>query len=212
MNGKVLVGNYKKNGVETSFNYGTDLTALEKIMFVKNVIDNLFIADIYNTIVKDLFFDFEIINAFTDIDISYIDGNNAVNEIEKLVANVNVEEIKSNLKDGLISDLVKAVELNITYKTGIKSDVIADSLASLLNTIERKIENIDVDSIMNVSNTLSNISGDFTPEKLIEAYSKSDAFLKTIEGKLDERNKTITNTMKNVKTVSGNKRGRKSVK
>ena len=54
-------------------------------MFVNSVVDTLIDDDSYNSIIKDLIFDFNIIRVFTDIDTSFInvkdDDGNDVNPI-----------------------------------------------------------------------------------------------------------------------------------
>ena len=84
---------------------------------------------------------------FTDINIPFINENNdedSVNLIilieEFLESNNAIEIIKANMKDGLISELNNAIDKSIEYRTGIHVNPLNDALASLANTIERKIE------------------------------------------------------------------------
>lgn len=178
------------NKKEIAFCFSTNLSAKDKMKFVNNV-THLLVGDNYNGVIKDLIFDYEIINIFTDVDTTYIgESADTISAIEDLVMNTNIVEIViANMEDGLIDILHKAVDDNIQYKTGIKVNPINDSLSSLLRTFEKKINGINVEEMMNFANAVSGISGQLTPEKILDAYSKTDMFTENQSIRVAEREK-----------------------
>lgn len=182
-----------------SFNFFTNLSAVDKMKFV-NEVTNLVLTDNYYMVIKDMIFDFVIINIFTDIDISEIsEAPNSISRIEELLETTNIVEIvKANMEEGLLFELKDAVDKNIEYRTGIHTSHISDSISKLLNTIESKISGIDTQMIAELAEKLIGISGDLTVEKLAEAYSNTDS-AKKFQTELTERKEKqaqIINDMK----------------
>lgn len=165
-------GVYTRNNEEISFDFDISLRAIDKVKFVKFVTDSLVDED-YNYILKDMIFDFGIIYIFTNVNVEHY--LNSIDMIEDLLNETNIVKIvKANAEIGLIEELHQAVDYNIEYKTGIHRNVIEESLASLLDTVDQKISNIDTDSMMEMAQVMSGISGELTADKILEAYSKSD--------------------------------------
>jgi len=176
MNRIVKMGVYTRNGEENTFNYYSALRAYDKLKFVNFVTDTLVDGN-YNSVIRDMVFDIAVVHIMTDIDVSNIlDSNDAVNQIEDFLDETNIVEIVKANADDLIEELNDAVDKNIEYKTGIHKNPIAESLSHLLNTLEKKVTDIDTDSIMKMAQVIGNMSGEFTADKVIEAYSKSDMF------------------------------------
>ena len=179
MKKNVKTGVCMRNGVEESFNFYTNLRMVDKLQFVNTVVGCV-VGDNYDAIIKDMMFDFTIISDFTDFDISDImnpDNKDSINMIEDLLDETNIVDIvKANAEEGLIDELYKAVELGIEYRTGIHKNPLIESLSNLLNVVENKVSAIDTDSMNEMANVINGISGEFTPDKFIEAYSKSDLY------------------------------------
>ena len=177
MNRNVKTGIYTHNGEEVNFNFYTSLRAYDKMRFVQNV-TNLVVGDNYNSVIKEMMFDFMIIEVFTDVDITEINNSkDAINMIEQLLDETNIVNIvKANAESGVIAELENAVDDNIEYRTGVRRNTIADSISSLLNTIETKLSDIDTDGMMQMAQVIIGMSGEMTPERMLEAYSKSDIF------------------------------------
>lgn len=177
MNRNVKMGVYTHNGKEVGFNFYTSLSVVDKIKFV-NSVTGYVVDDNYNSVIKDMMFDFAIIDIFTDIDTTEIyKSNNALSMIEDLLHETNIVDIvKANIEYGVIAELEKAVDDNIEYRTGIHKNPLTESLSSLVNTIERKLDGIDTNAMMQMAQVVSNMSGEMTPERMLEAYSKSDMF------------------------------------
>lgn len=188
MKKNVKVGIYTHNGKEVGFNFYTSLRAVDKIKFVDSVTGYL-VGNNYNSVIKDMMFDFTIIDVFTDVDITkIINSDDAINMIEDLLDETNIVAIvKANAECGLIAELEKAVDDNIEYRTGIHKNPLTESLSSLVNTIERKLDGIDTDAMMQMAQVISGMSGEMTPERMLEAYSKSDMFKERYAQLIEDR-------------------------
>lgn len=177
------------------FNFSTNLRASEKIRFVNNV-TNMIVSDDYNLIIKDLIFDLYIIDIFTDVDLTFInESKDSISEIEDFLNNTNIVDIVvANMDNGLLDELKYAINKNIDYQTGIHDNPIADSFVLLLNTIQSKIKEINIDDIEKFIKTMNGITGDFTPEKIVEAYVNTDIFKdrqKELQYEQERHNKKI---------------------
>lgn len=182
---------------EHGFSFRTDLTASKKISFVNGIVDTL-VGDFYNGIIKDMIFDYMIVKVFTDVDLDYMrEMSDELPEIESLLERTNIVEIvKKNAKAGLIDSLRVAVDEGIEFKTGIRPNVlmpIATTLSSVLKTFESKVNEINVDEMSKLASVMSGITGELTPEKLLEAYAKSDIFV----GNRAEREEILASHTKN---------------
>lgn len=178
MNKNVKMGVYTRNGESISFNFYTNLRAVDKMKFVDTVTSYV-VGDNYNSVIRDMMFDFTIIEVFTDVDITEIINSktDSINMIEDLLYETNIAAIvRANAESGLIAELEKAVDDNIEYRTGVRRNPIADGISSLLNTIETKLSGIDTEGMMQMAQVISGMSGEMTPERVLEAYSKSDMF------------------------------------
>ena len=199
-----------KNGIFTynnesyEFRFKTSLSAYDKQVFVKTVINNLIDDDYYDVVIKDLIFDFAIIELFTNVDTSFIDnqkdddGNkiNPITVIEHFLEESDVLKIvKANMEDGLLENLNRAVDLNIQYLTGINMNPINDAIASLVSTLEKKVDGIDLDSMMEMAQKFTNMTENLTTENVVNEYINSSFHqnkLKEIEEAKEEKCKIIS--------------------
>lgn len=195
--------NYANNKELVGFKFYTNLSASEKVKFINFVTDTL-VDKNYCSILRDMIFDYAIISNFTDVDISEVqESKNSINLIEDLLEETNIVAIvKANAEEGLIDELSKAVDDNIEYRTGIHKSSLGDALAKLLNTIEKKISDVDTDSMMEMAKKLSNMTGELTPESIVEAYSKSDAFKNHMDEVNAKRQKAFEITESIVKAMN----------
>lgn len=183
MNIEIKAGMYTRNGEDVPFNFYTSLSAYNKVRFVDSVVSAIVTDDGYNYVIKDMLFDFWVVNFFTDVDVSEVaEAENNIDAIENFLDDTNIVDIvKMNVVPGILDELEKAVEFNIEYKTGIHINPISSSLSSLLDTIERKVEDVDFEEMMGIADAISSISGELTPEKMLDAYAKTDIFKKNWE-------------------------------
>ncbi len=184
-----------KNGVFTyndndyNFDFSTSLSAYEKQIFVKTVVDNLVGEEGYDVVLRDLIFDFVIIEMFTNIDTSFInvkdeDGNNIspIITIEHFLKESNVVDVvKANMEDGLLDELNHSIDLNIQYLTGIQTNPLNDALANLLSALEKKINDIDLSDAMKMAQKFMGMTGEFNLDNLVNAYMNSDIHKKNLE-------------------------------
>ena len=183
-----------KNGVFTykdesyNFNFNTSLSAYDKLVFIKTVVDNIVSDNSYDVVIKDLIFDFAIIEVFTNIDTSFInakdengDDIDSIILIEHFLEESNaVDVVKANMEIGLLDELYRAVDLNIQYLTGINPNPLNEAIASLVSTLEKKINEVDLDSMMGMAQKLAGMTEDFTLENAVNAYMNSDIHKKNL--------------------------------
>lgn len=184
-----------KDGQESQieFNFATDLTARNKVVFVNSVVDTI-VDDTnkrYNGIIKDLIFDFTIVDRFTDIDVTEIrDSADTITAIENFLAETNIVDIvTANVSTQLMESLRIAVDENIQYKTGVNPNNISTAVSNLLGKFEKMIEGVDVTELVDFADKVGGISDNVTVDKIVDAYSRSEAFKKVADGmaKRDER-------------------------
>ena len=195
----VMTGAYMHNDKAYNFNFATNISAFNKLLFVNAVTDSIVDDKHYNSIVRNLIFDFNIIRIFTDIDTSFInakddDGNsiNPIIPIEQFLEETNIVDIvKANMDVGLLDELNTAVDKSIQYLTGIHPSPIADSLAKLLSTIEKKVNEVDLDSMMDMANKFGGMTEDFTLDNVVNAYMNSDYHKKNLD-EIEESKKQKT--------------------
>lgn len=196
MMNEMKMGVYTYNGESANFNFYTDLTASKKAVFVRTVVDTVVDGNNYDSVLRDIAFDYATISMFTDIDTSFLKvvdekGNEVIDIdlIEEFILSTNVVEIiKVNAFPTLFDELEKAVNLNIEYRTGIHPSPIADSFSSLLSAIEKKINEVDLTNMTEMAQKLVGMAGDFTPESIVNAYLSSDIHKKNLEEIAEAKN------------------------
>lgn len=187
----VKTGAYTYKNESIPFNFYTELRAVDKIKFINAVCDTLIDTNYYS-VIRDLVFDFQIVNVFTDVVVPELqDSPSPISIIEEFLDDTNIVEIvKANVDKKLIAELEKAVDENIEYRTGIHKNTLEDALTSLLHTVEQKINDVDTEGMMEMAMKLNSISDELTPERMLQAYSETDMFKNRIYEKEKERKHT----------------------
>lgn len=178
MKHEVKTGVYTIDGKDNSFAFYTSLNAYRKSQFVVSV-SNILVGDNYNYVIRDLAFDFCIVAIFTDIDTTDVqDADDGITAMEEFVDKFKpvIDIVKENAVDGVLDELRKAIDLNIEYHTGIHINPISSSLANLLDTLNNKFSGFDLDKMMEIAEPMSKIAGELTPEKMLDAYAKTNIF------------------------------------
>ena len=177
-----MTGTYMYNGEAQNFNFGTNLSSMDKLRFVNSVVDLLVGDKNYNSIIRNLIFDFFIVDIFSDIDTSEFMGSPSfIDDVEQFLGESNVIDIiMANADDGVIDELNRAVDLNIEYRTGIHPSVLNEAIANLISTIEQKIGSVDLNGMMDMAQLFSGMTEEFTPENIVNAYLNSDVHKKNI--------------------------------
>lgn len=178
MNNEIKTGVYTLDGEDTPFAFYTSLNAYRKSQFVVSVCNTL-VGDNYNYVLDDLVFDYFIVAIFTDIDVSEVQkSDNGISAMEEFVDKFKpvIDTVKGNAVDGVLDELRKAIDLNIEYRTGIHINPISSSVASFIDTIERKVDGVDLNSMMDLAQSIAGISDELTADKLLDAYAKTNIF------------------------------------
>lgn len=168
-------GTYFYGDESYNFNFATSLSASEKVTFVNSVV-NTIVDDNYNSIIRDIAFDYVIIRVFTDVDTSLLQNSeDIIDAIEHFLDETNIVDIvKANMEVGLLESLSTAVDKAIEFRTGIHPSHIADALSSLLSTLEKKVEEIDLGSAMSMAQKFAGMGDEFNLDNLVKAYMDSD--------------------------------------
>ena len=182
-------GVYAYNDETYSFNFVTNLSTSDKAIFVRTVVDTIVDNDSYDSVLRDIIFDYTIISMFTDVDTSLFkvedNGNSIVTDIdliEEFLLDTNIVEIvRANAFPTLFEQLEKAIDKSIENKTGIHHYSILYSISSLLSTIEKKIEDIDLESAMEMVQKFVSITDNLTPDSIVNAYINSDVHKENLE-------------------------------
>ena len=184
---------------EIDFKYRTELTLQQKVSFVNFVLGVIFDDDYCFSIIKNEVFDIALIYMFTDVLKYDEDFTFSLNNIEEMLNTTNVIEIlKKEIDNDLIKDLNEVIDINIAYKTGVNVNSISTSFSSLLKTIENKVSDFDVDEFSNTLKKFGDITNGMSPDKIMELYTKTDAYKKNYKGTLSTKNKQIRELKKEI--------------
>ena len=171
----VMMGTYFNGDESHNFNFYTDLSVANKLKFVDSVVDILVNDTHYNSVIRDLVFDFFVVDIFTDIDTTELKDSNAfLNDVEQFLYDTNIVEIVKANANHVIVELNDAIDKSIQYLTGIHPNPINEALASLLSTIEKKINEVDLDSMMGMAQKFANMTDGFNMDDFVNSYMNSD--------------------------------------
>lgn len=188
-------GTYYYNDESYNFNFCTDISIANKAKFVNSVVSLVVDENHYNSVIRDLVFDFYVVDIFTDIDTKkFKDSDTFLDDVEDFLLSTNIVEIvKANAFPTLFDELNDAVDKSIQYLTGIHPSPLSDALSSLLSTLEKKINEVDTDSMMGMAKKFASMTGEFTPDSIVNAYINSDIHKKNLaeiaEAKKDSKDK-----------------------
>ena len=189
----VEVGVYHRGDEEIAFAYKNDMPIGMKVAFIDSVVDVVAGDDYYYPILKDLIFDFQLVNVLTNIEVDIEDGltnMQQLNAIEEFMNGCDIADVlKINLDIDMLMELYEGVNRAIEYKTGIHPSPIADGIASILKVAEDKMRGFDMNSVSDLAGVFSKMQGDITPEKMLEAYANSDVFKKMANDVVEKQNK-----------------------
>lgn len=162
----------KRTNEELKFSFQTDLTIKEKIRFVSKVVNTIVSDDDYYSFLKDLIFDFEIIEVFTDIDTTDIsESMDRITAMEEFVNNTNVVEIVKANATNVIEELSQAVDNDIEFKTGVHHNSVLESLEKLIESLNNML-NKNYDDIVSMAKKINEM-GDIQSEDLLNIIAKN---------------------------------------
>lgn len=180
MNDILMNGTYIKDEEFYNFNFSTNLSVANKARFVNSVVDLVVDDKYYDSVVRDIVFDFFVISIFTDIDVEeMLSSPTFFDDVEQFLNETNIVEIvKANAAPNLFAELNEAVGKSIEYRTGIHTNPFNEALASLVSTFEKKVNEFDLSSAMEMVQKFTNMTGDSSPESImrniVNAYMESD--------------------------------------
>lgn len=186
---EMKTGVYFYNDESYDFDFYTKLSSAKKLEFVNSVVDLLIDENHYNSIIRDLIFDYYTIKVFTTIDTEELDNSlNFLNDVEDFLLSTNiVEVIRANAFPTLFDELNMAVDKSIQYLTGIHPSPLSDAFASLLSALEKKTNEVNLDSMMGMAQKIASMIGEFTPDSIVNAYMNSDMHKKNLEEIADSK-------------------------
>ena len=169
------MGTYFYNDESYNFEFATSLSASDKISFINSIVDTV-VSNNYYTVIRDMLFDFAIVRTFTDIDTTFVKNSDSmIDTIEEFLNETNIVEIvKANMEIGLLEELNNAVDKAIEFRTGIHPSPLNDALASLLSTLEKKVNEIDLGSAMSMAQKFAGMTDEFNLDNLVKAYMNSE--------------------------------------
>ena len=173
---EMKTGVYVHNEDSHEFKFYTDLTTSKKLEFVNSVVDLLVDENHYNSVIRDLVFDFYVVTIMTDIDTTELAKSETfLDTVEEFLLSTNIVDIvKANAFPTLFDELNKAVDDSIEYLTGIHKNPLNDILSSLFSAFEKKIDEVDMSKMLEMANMLNGITGELTPESIVNAYLESE--------------------------------------
>lgn len=191
---KVYIGKYFDNRLdkEVEFEYTIALTLKQKTTFVNNVLEVLFQNDYCYSIIKNEIINIMIIDSFTNIFKTDEDFDYSLNKIEEFLSNTNVLDVlRKEIPSELIKELTDVIDRNIAYKTGVNENDLSTVLSSLLKTIEDKISDFDVNELTTTLKEFSKITDGLSQEKILDLYTKTDAYKENYENVVQSKNEEI---------------------
>lgn len=182
---KNMTATYVYNDEMYNYNYAKNIKPLQAISLIKNVTDvviDMSDAFIYIATLKDIIFDYCLIDVFTDIDISFLEDD--LDKIYDFVINTDIAEtIKSNAENSIIQNLEKDINQSIQLKTGIKVNSIEDTMVNVIKEMTDNINIADfntnkISDLINSVKAMNDNSELFTPDKIIEAFANTEKYRK----------------------------------
>lgn len=181
--------NEMKTGVYThgeesyTFKFYTDLTVSKKMKFVNSVVSLVVDDKHYNSVIRDLLFDFYVVDILTDIDTTNLkDSSNFLDDVENFLLETNIVEIvKANAFPVLFDELNRAVDDAVEYLTGIHKNPLNYALSSLMSAIEKKMDEVDLSDMISMAQKFAEMTKELTTDNIINAYMNSDIHKKNLD-------------------------------
>lgn len=190
-------GSYTYNGETKEYHYSPTATYMEQVAFVNGVTSTVITDSGYMPLLKDVVFNLRLVQMFTDIDMSQFNDDDGLNldMFAKFDEETGMSEyLKLDLFDsGLTNALIKSVDDNIAYKTGIRRDGITESIVDLINTVKDRLatwgEGLTAEDALDFIDKFkqSGING----ENIVKTYLDSDNYKKNVLDVVDSKNADI---------------------
>lgn len=195
---------YTYNGKVIEYSYSPTATYGEQCAFVAIVSDRVFIKGNYLPLLKDIAFDYVLLENFTDIDFVKTGINNidAFAEFDKGTG--LAKKLKANLNPTMLKTLTASVDANIEYKRQTAQDDFTTELTLLLKNLNDRFadSNNDIDPETTMAFMKKFIESGFDGESIAKAYLGSDAFKKNVENVIDKKNEDIRDLKQKLNAVT----------
>lgn len=181
---EMKIGTYIHGEENYTFEFYTDLSVSQKAKLVNSVVSLVVDGENYNSVIRDLVFDFYVVDIMTDIDYTteLKESLKFLDDVEDFLSETNIVDIvKANAFPTLFDELNNAVDKSIEYKTGIHPSPLNEALTSLVNTLESKLNAYDMGEAMGMASKFLGMTEDFTPENIVKAYLQSDVHKKNLD-------------------------------
>lgn len=199
MMNSMKTGAYIYNDELYNFNFYTNISASDKLKFVNSVVSILIDENNYHSIIRDLIFDFYIVDVFTDVDTKDLKSSPVfINDVEDFLLSTNIVEIvRANSLPYLFDELNSAVDKSIEYLTGIHPNPLSDAFTKLIFALEKKVSEVDLDSVMTMAQKFASMTDELTSDSIVNAYMNSDIHKKNL-AEIEESKKQKTELAKNL--------------
>jgi len=181
MEKKMYTGTYTvvdgENEKEITFNYKKELSSIERISFVNSIAETVINGTDYYPTLEGVMFGFELVRSFTDIDTSNIVTIDEIDDFLEVNDNL-IRTLFEVIDEKLIKGLMESTRKVIDHRLAIYESPLANSLDKLINTLETKLNEINVNDFMGFAKKLSDVPNELTAEKMLEAYANTDIFKK----------------------------------
>lgn len=176
-------GIYTYNEDNLAFEFYTDLSVSKKAKFVNSVVSLVVDGENYNSVIKDIVFDFFVVDIMTNVNTGKLKKSDKfLDDIEDFLLETNIVDIvKANAFPTLFEELNNAVDKAIEYKTGIHSNPLGEAISNLVNTLERKLDTLDMSKAMEMADKLGGMTEELTTENLVKAYLQTDIHKENLE-------------------------------
>lgn len=143
-----LTGSYTdKSGTKIPFHYTDDIPLEKKLELVKDVVNTATSDAIYVDLLEEIYFNFDLVNYFTDIDTSSLFSGTSPADIGPLEELLNDTDLAAVLRESIKPDVLKkleqAVDHGIACKTGYHRDVVSEAIASFLKSASDFVGHMD---------------------------------------------------------------------
>lgn len=136
-----------------------------------------------------------------------IDANTITGVSEKtmneIAQNGIAETVMANMKPGVLSSIIKSIDENIEYKTGIQQHSFEKSLTELVESLTEKVNAMDISSLNDVLSKVASMQGNFTPENVLNAYMGTDMFKDNAEKRVEISKKNAAHIIESIGNSSG---------
>lgn len=177
-------------GKEQEYSYWTNISTVRRTLFVRSVVEAIVTDNFYDGLLKDMLIKRTVIALFTDVPLGsseeedFTDGMIDVGTIEKSEIFVEqsgiYETVMEHMEPGVMAPILKSIDENIEYKTGIQQHGLEKSVTELIEKLTEKVAAMDVDSLNTVLGKVASMQGDFTPENVLNAYMGTDMFKQNV--------------------------------